>query len=79
MFVDFLAEMNHIPSKPDRIWVVFTDELSNNKGNRASVILEINSNLVVEVYVGFKFPATNNQVEYEAVIIGIILAGERGS
>lgn len=40
------------------------------------MIMENSSVLVVEVSLSFEFPTTNNQVEYEAIIMVIVLAIE---
>lgn len=61
------------------MWVVFTDGSSNNKGSDTNVILENIFSLVMEISVRFEFATTNNQAEYEAVIVGITPAEEIGS
>lgn len=68
--------MNPSPPNPAHTWKVFTYGLSNSRGSGAGVILENEANLVVEVSLCFKFYATNNKVESEAVIVGITLAVE---
>lgn len=47
---------------------------SNSRGSGAVVILENNIGLVVEVSLRIEFLTTNNQVEYETVIVGMFLA-----
>lgn len=59
--------------------MVFIKGSSNNKGSDASVIFENSSSLVVEIFVWFEFLTTNNQAEYEVVIVGITLAGKVGA
>lgn len=65
-----------IPSEPGRTWVVFTYGPSNSCGRGERVIIENNFRLVIEVSLRFEFPTTNNQAEYEALIVGIMLAGK---
>lgn len=38
------------------------------------MIMENSSVLVVEVSLSFDLPTTNNQVEYEAIIMAVVLA-----
>lgn len=76
MFTGFLAKMTTNLLDPTHTWTIFKDGSSNNQGNGASVILGKRVGLVMRVSLQFKIFATNNQVEYEAVIIKIMLAGE---
>jgi ribonuclease HI len=46
------------------------------KGSGADVILEGPDDILIEQSLGFEFKASNNQVEYEALIVGITLAQE---
>jgi len=50
-----------------------------NKGSGVGVILEIPSGLLIEQALRFAFKASNNQVEYEALIARMLLAKELGS
>lgn len=61
---------------PDHTWVVFIDGPSNSYGSKAGVILENNCGLMIEISLMFEFSNTNNQVEHEAVMVGISLGGE---
>lgn len=78
IFTDFLNKMSVVPSTSDHTWVVFTDGSSNSPISRAWVILENKFRLVVEVSLRFKFLGTNNQVEYEELVVGISLIEEVG-
>lgn len=75
LFAYFLAKMTPTAPKSDHTWVVFTEKLSKSKRSGASVILENNFDLVMEVSVSFMLLTTNNQAKYEAFIIIITLVG----
>lgn len=70
--------MTLIPLELDHAWVIFTDGLSNIQGSDVDIILENNFGLVEEVSLRSKFWTTNNQVEFEAVSLGITLDKEVG-
>ena len=55
------------------------DRASNVKGSRAGIILEGPSNITLEQALKLNFKASNNQVEYEALIVGLKLAKEVGA
>lgn len=55
------------------------DRSSNTRGGGAGIILEIAEGLVVELSLHFRFSATKNQEEYEAVIAGLKLAHDLGA
>lgn len=71
--------MTPIPPEPNHTWVVFTDGSSNSRGSGADIILENIYGLRVEVSLRFEFPTTNNQANYETVILRITLAEEMGA
>lgn len=52
---------------------------SNNWRSGVDLIWENEHGLVIEVSLIFKFPITNNQFEYEAVIVDPALASEMGA
>lgn len=79
LFADFLVEMTPVPLEPDYTWVVLTYGSSNSQRSGANVILENNTSLVVEVFMRFEFPTTNDQAEFEVVITRIMLVEEMGS
>lgn len=51
----------------------------NSRGSGATVILENNIGLAVEVSLRIEFLTTNNQVEYETVIVGMFPAKGMGA
>lgn len=56
------------------IWKLHVDSSSNSKGSGVGLILESDEGLVVEVSHNFAFQTSNNQTEYEACIVGLLLA-----
>ena len=56
--------------------VLFVDGSSNLKGSGAGIVLESPYGIMVEQSFRFGFKASNNQVEYEALITGLQLAKE---
>jgi len=57
-------------------WVLSVDGSSNQQGSEAGVILEGPNELLIEQALRFAFKANNNQVKYEALIAGMLLAKE---
>nr|XP_025631186.1 uncharacterized protein LOC112724189 [Arachis hypogaea] len=60
-------------------WELYVDGSSNKVGSGAGIILVSKGETQIEVSLKFKFPASNNQAEYEALIIGLKLAEEVGA
>ena len=61
-----------------RTWKLYVDESSNSKGSGARRILEDQNGVSIEQSLRFMFKASNNQVEYEALLVGLRLAKELG-
>ena len=53
--------------------------LSNGKGNGAGVILKGLNVIVLEYSLKFNFKVTNNQVEYEVLVVGLQLGKQIGA
>jgi len=60
-------------------WVLSVDGSSNQQGSGAGVILEGPNGLLIEQALRFAFKVRNNQAEYEALIVGMLLAKEMGA
>ena len=82
IFADFVVELSSETAQNagsnDR-WVLSVDGSSNQLGSGAGVILEGPNGVLIEQSLRFAFKASNNQVEYEALIAGILLAKEMGA
>ncbi|XP_068486891.1 uncharacterized protein [Phaseolus vulgaris] len=82
IFADFVVERSSetVQSAGDDFrWVLSVDGSSNQLGSGAGVILEGPNGVLIEQSVRFAFKASNNQAEYEALIVGILLAKEMGA
>ncbi|XP_072088114.1 uncharacterized protein [Arachis hypogaea] len=74
---DFLVEVTGDPTEePGTRWRLHVDRASNQKSGGAGVILESPAGVVYEQSIKFKFPVSNNQAEYEALLGGLTLARE---
>ena len=70
---DFVAEMT--PATPAPIvWNLYIDGASSAKLRGAGVIVESPDGSTIEQAIDIRFPATNNQAEYEALIAALELA-----
>jgi ribonuclease HI len=50
---------------------LFVDGVSNSKGSRVEIVLVSPEGLVLEQAVWLKFSASNNEAEYETLMIGL--------
>ena len=55
------------------IWVLYVDGSSNKLGSGVGIILTTPERIQLEYALGFGFPASNNDVEYEALLVGLQL------
>jgi len=74
---DFLTELQPVAEKKT-FWLLSVDGSSNRKGSDAGIILEGPGEVAVEQSIRFGFDTSNNQAEYEALIIGLRLARDLG-
>lgn len=54
-------------------WTLEVDGSSNSKGSGARILLKSQEGFKIEQAIHFDFRATNNEVEYEALIAGLQL------
>jgi len=72
---DFATEFSPLPNEDNNSpWTPHIDGSSNIKLCGTGVVLERHGNLVIEQALKFDFKESNNQVEYEAIIVGLNLA-----
>ena len=74
--VDFLVEFTGNDTTTSDWWNLYIYSASNVKGSKVWIILEVPNNITLEQAHKPKFRASNNQEEYEALIIGLKLARE---
>ena len=82
IFADFVVELSSetVQNAGDGFrWVLSVDGSSNQLGSGAGIILEGPNGVLIEQSLRFAFKASNNQAEYEALIVGILLAKEMGA
>ena len=78
---DYIAEFTYDEDKGEEFpqWSIHTDESSNKQAKGAGIILLSPEGDTVECMVHLDFPTTNNEVEYEALVVGLDLAKAAGA
>ena len=84
VLAEFLAKFQYDPSSPSLLipvdsqldlgtkkWELFVDGASNSKGSGAGIVLISPEGQTLEQAVRLKFTASNNEAEYEALLIGL--------
>lgn len=71
---ELLAE----PSHTNSTWIFHMDGASNSLGSGAGLILTNSEGVVAKNTLCFLFKATNNQSEYEALLVGLKIIEELG-
>ena len=66
--------MNLVPEIP--IWVLHTDGAANLQGSGAGLVLITPEANTLEVALKFLFMASNNESEYEDIIVGLRIAAD---
>ncbi|XP_016205999.1 uncharacterized protein LOC107646322 [Arachis ipaensis] len=78
--VDFLVEVTGDPTEETGTrWRLHVDGASNQTSGGAGIILESPAGVIYEQSIKFELPVSNNQVVYEALLGGLILAWEVGA
>ena len=78
---DFVAEMttHEPPAGGKHKWAIFIYGASSSTGSRAGILLENKEGIMIEHSLSLSFPTSNNQDEYEALLIGLRLAEDLGA
>ena len=82
VYTDFMVELSSADAHQEEAnfrWVLSVYGFSNQQGSGADVILEGLKGLLIEQALWFAFKASNNQTEYEALIVGMLLATKPSS
>jgi len=74
---EFLIELPLV-TKEKACLLLSVDGSSNKKGNDTGIILEGPGHIAVKQFIRFGFETSNNQAEYEALIVGLRLAKDLG-
>ncbi|XP_073103292.1 uncharacterized protein [Elaeis guineensis] len=69
-----LEEQINMDSNPEDQWIFYVDGSFNSSGSGVGVILIGSKGDVMEYALWFEFSATNNEAEYEILIVGLRLA-----
>ena len=63
----------------DQLWILHVDRFSTTLMNGASIILMTPDGMMIEYALWFIFLVLNNEVEYEALIVGLKRTKELGA
>ena len=78
---DFIAEYTQLEGQGAdglKQWIIHTDWSSNRHGGGAGVVIQTPEGDKIECMIRLDFPTTNNEVEYEALVVGLDLAKVAG-
>ena len=81
VYADFVVELSPATTHQEGAgfrWVLSINGPSNQQGSGVGVILEGPNGLLIEQALWFTFKASNNPAEYEALIVGMLLAKDMG-
>ena len=59
-------------------WEVYVDRASNQKGSEIGLVLISPEKVIIEKSLRLDFSATNNEAEYEALLIGMAMVQRMG-
>ena len=78
---NFIAEFTTPENTGDQedLWTINTDGSSTQKGGGAGVVITSPKKDVLKYGVQLKFPITNNEAEYEALLTGLRIARALGA
>jgi len=82
VYADFVVELSLAATHQGEAsfrWVISVDGSSNQQGSEVDIFLEGPNGLLIEQALRFAFKASNNQAEYKALIVGMLLAKEMGA
>ncbi|KAL2240909.1 UNVERIFIED_CONTAM: hypothetical protein Sindi_0732100 [Sesamum indicum] len=80
VLVDFMIELAGNPIKEqNNKWMLHVDGSSNSSKGEAGIWIQGPEGVEIEVAAKLSFPITNNEAEYEALILGLELAYEAGA
>ena len=54
-------------------WELYVDGVANQRGSRVELVLVSPERIAIEKSLRLSFSATNNEVEYEALLIGMMM------
>ncbi|KAL0402736.1 UNVERIFIED_CONTAM: hypothetical protein Slati_4303500 [Sesamum latifolium] len=78
-FISEMAEMTIKDASQDQKWLLHVDGSSTAQDSGASIVITTPQDEDLEFAIKFGFKASNNEVEYEALVIGMRMAHETGA
>ncbi|KAL0458471.1 UNVERIFIED_CONTAM: hypothetical protein Slati_0474300 [Sesamum latifolium] len=78
-FVLEMAGMSVEDTSSDQVWLLHVDGSSTTQGSGAGIVITSPQGEDLEFAIKFDFKASNNEVEYEALVIGMRMAHEVGA
>ncbi|RDY10525.1 hypothetical protein CR513_04950, partial [Mucuna pruriens] len=84
VLTDFINKLtpnshNEKATRANKEWTLSVDKSSNKRGSGVGIIMEGPGGVLIEQSLHFRFQASNNLAEYEALLVGIQLANELGA
>ncbi|KAL0458758.1 UNVERIFIED_CONTAM: hypothetical protein Slati_0503000 [Sesamum latifolium] len=79
---DFISEMAGMSMKDtsqDQKWLLHVDGSSTTQGSGVGIVITTPQGKDLEFAIKFDFKASNNEAEYEALVIGMRMAHEAGA
>ncbi|XP_057719163.1 uncharacterized protein LOC130933549 [Arachis stenosperma] len=74
VLADFISEMTNDTQYTEVSWSMHVDGVSNKEGSGVEILLKEGDKVVAEQSLQFRFNASNNQAEYEALLARLKLA-----
>lgn len=75
----FVVELQGSPDRPEQVWTLFVDGLSDKRNAGVGIVIKGPDDFSVDHSLVFKFKASNNQTEYEALIVDLRLVKDLGA
>ncbi|KAL2234291.1 UNVERIFIED_CONTAM: Retrovirus-related Pol polyprotein from transposon [Sesamum indicum] len=79
VLADFVMELTSTPTQDVEPWMLHVDGSSNTSNGGAGILIQGPGEVEIEVAARLSFHATNNEAEYEALILGLELAHAAGA
>ncbi|KAL0446201.1 UNVERIFIED_CONTAM: Ribonuclease HI [Sesamum latifolium] len=77
--VSKIAEMSVKDTSLDQVWLLHVDGSSTTQDSGAGIVIMTPQGEDLEFAIKFDFKASNNEAEYEALVIGMRMAHEAGA
>ncbi|KAL0408144.1 UNVERIFIED_CONTAM: hypothetical protein Sradi_1748800 [Sesamum radiatum] len=77
-FISEIAEMTIKDASQDQRWLLHVDGSSTTQGSGAGIVITTPQGEDLEFAIKFGFKTSNNEAEYEVLVIGMRMAHDRG-